>query len=289
MKIAIASGKGGTGKTTLSTNLATYIAKNKQVILADLDVEEPNSSIFLISDLPQHQENINKMIPEWDGDACIHCNKCKDNCNFNAIIQLGSEILVLPELCHSCYACSELCPADALPMKPIQLGVLSHYSKSNLEFIESRLDLGQEQAVPLINQTLEYVDNNSSGKEIIIFDSPPGTSCPMIEVVKNSDYIILVTEPTPFGLNDLQIAVETVKLLKKPCSVVVNRAGGEFKGIDSYCEEENIKIISKIPEDRAIAKLYSEGKLLVGKHEGFTREIRNIYNLISEKEERLSI
>lgn len=283
MKIAIASGKGGTGKTTLSTNLTAFVSAKRNVILADLDVEEPNSSIFIKSE-KYHQEEKYKMIPEWDADKCIICNACKENCNFNAIIRLGEEILVFPELCHSCYACSELCPTEALPMKPQAMGMLTHFKSKNIDFIESRLNVGQEQAVPLIAQTLDYVDKIKNSDSIIFLDSPPGTSCPMIEVTKNSDYIILVTEPTPFGLNDLQLAVETVRLIGKPFSVVVNRAGGSFTGVADYCEEEDIEIISQIPEDREIARLYSDGHLLVGKHDLFTSEIEKIYSKVKEAE-----
>ncbi|MEA2077760.1 MAG: ATP-binding protein [Candidatus Marinimicrobia bacterium] len=261
MKIAIASGKGGTGKTTLSTNLASFIAENTKVVLADLDVEEPNSKLFVHGELV-HQEAKYKMIPEWVQNKCDLCGICREVCNFNAITQILDEIIVFPELCHGCYACSELCPMDALPMKPKKMGMLTHYETGDLSLIESKLDIGEEQAVPLIAQTLEYVDKTFPQDIVKIYDSPPGTSCPVIEATKHADTIILVTEPTPFGLHDLKLAVETIREIKKPFAVVINRHGIGDNKVEQYCEEENISIIATIPNQRKIAERYSEGKLL---------------------------
>ena len=218
MKIAIASGKGGTGKTTVSTNLASLLAESEDVVLTDLDVEEPNSGLF-ISGKILHEEDKYKMIPEWKKDECILCGNCQKVCNFNAVMKLGEMILVFPELCHGCYACSELCPTKSLPMIPKKMGELKHYKSGNLDFIESKLIIGEEQAVPLIKQTLDYVDDNFPVKTIKIFDAPPGTSCPVIEATKDADLILLVTEPTPFGLHDLILAIETMKELKKDMGV----------------------------------------------------------------------
>ena len=153
MKIAIASGKGGTGKTTVSTNLVSLLAEKAPVILADLDVEEPNSGLF-ISGEKIHEEDKYKMIPEWEKDECILCGNCQEVCNFNAVMKMTDMIMVFPELCHGCYACSELCPTDSLPMKPEKMGELKHFKLENLDFIESRLIIGEEQAVPLIKQTV---------------------------------------------------------------------------------------------------------------------------------------
>ncbi|NOZ35048.1 MAG: P-loop NTPase [Chlorobi bacterium] len=259
MKIAIASGKGGTGKTTLSTNLASYLAESDNVVLVDLDVEEPNSGLFLKAELIFSEEKF-KMIPEWIKDKCTLCGECQKNCNFHAIIQLGTMILVFPELCHSCYACSELCPTDALPMKEKKIGDLSHYKINNLDFIESRLVIGEEQAVPLIKQTIKYADLHFKG--IKIYDSPPGTSCPVIEAVKDADFVILVTEPTPFGLNDLKLAVETVSELNINFGVVINRYGIGNNDVIEYCNNKEIPILAKIFDSRKIAELYSKGELL---------------------------
>jgi len=260
MKIAIASGKGGTGKTTLSTNLATYLAEKSKVVLTDLDVEEPNSGLFIQADL-FHQEDKFKMIPEWDPDECTLCGNCQLVCNFNAVLKLEG-IMVFPELCHSCYACSELCPANSLPMIPQKMGELTHYKNENLDFVESRIEIGQEQAVPLISQTIQYVDKHFGEGITKIYDAPPGTSCPVIEATKNADFVILITEPTPFGLHDLKLAVETMHSLKKEFGVVINRHGIGNDDVLQYCEKNNVPVLAKIPNDRKIAELYSAGRLI---------------------------
>ncbi|MEZ5198930.1 MAG: ATP-binding protein [Bacteroidales bacterium] len=261
MKIAIASGKGGTGKTTLSTNLACYLAENEEVVLTDLDVEEPNSGLFIQANLV-HEEEKFKMVPDWIEHKCTLCGVCQRVCNFNAVIQFGKMIMVFPELCHACYACSELCPESALPMNSKKLGRLRQYKKGNLNFIESRLDIGEEQAVPLIKQTLSYINEHFNGQAIRIYDSPPGTSCPVIEATKDADFVILVTEPTPFGLHDLKLAIETMIGLKKNFGVVVNRYGIGNDEVLKYCEKENIPLLAKIPNERRIAELYSIGSLI---------------------------
>ena len=261
MKIAIASGKGGTGKTTLSTNLASFIAESRECVLSDLDVEEPNSGLFIKAELI-HKEDKFKMIPEWEKSNCELCGNCQAVCNFNAVLKMGKMIMVFPELCHGCYACSELCPTGSLPMKQKKMGELKSYKTGNLNFIESKLIIGEEQAVPLIKQTINYVDDNFSEDVIKIFDSPPGTSCPVIEATRDADFVILVTEPTPFGLHDLKLAVETVKQMNKSFGVVVNRHGIGNDGVEMYCKEENIDIIASIPNDRLIAETYSRGELL---------------------------
>ena len=279
MKIAIASGKGGTGKTTLSTNLAAYIAESQKVVLSDLDVEEPNSGLFIKGALIK-EENKFTMKPEWKEDKCTLCGLCQEVCNYNAIVKLGNEIVVFPELCHSCYACSELCPTNALPMVPQKMGVLKHFEKNGISFIESRLDIGQEQAVPLIAQTLEFVDENFPDTSIKLYDSPPGTSCPVIEATKDADFIILITEPTPFGFNDLKLAIETMKKLEKKFAVVINRFGIGNDDVVEYCEKENIPLIAKIPNNRKVAELYSRGELIYDKIPEVKQELKKITDYI---------
>jgi len=261
LKIAIASGKGGTGKTTLSTNLAAFIAEQHEVVLVDLDVEEPNSGLFFKGELT-HEEDIFKMIPQWDESKCTLCGICPKLCSYHAVIQLGPSILVFPELCHSCYACSELCPAAAMPMIPKKTGLLRDFQTGKLHFVDGRLDIGEEQAVPLISKTKKYVAHKYGHVSIAIFDSPPGTSCPVMEATKDADFVILVTEPTPFGLHDLSLAVETMRALHKPFGVVVNRYGIGNDEVITYCREENIPVLAKIPNNRKIAELYSSGKLM---------------------------
>ena len=281
MKIAIASGKGGTGKTTVSTNLASLLAESENVVLTDLDVEEPNSGLF-ISGKKIREEDKFKMIPEWKKDECILCGNCQKICNFNAVMKLGKMIMVFPELCHGCYACSELCPTKSLPMIPKKMGELKHFKSGNLDFIESKLIIGEEQAVPLIKQTLDYVDENFPKRTIKIFDAPPGTSCPVIEATKDADLILLVTEPTPFGLHDLILAIETMKELKKEMGVIINRFGIGDNNVEKYCEENNIPIIAKIPNMRKIAEIYSGGNLIYTKIPEVKIQLESIISFISE-------
>jgi MinD superfamily P-loop ATPase len=261
MKIAIASGKGGTGKTTLSTNLATYLSESMNVLLVDLDVEEPNSGLFIEASLT-HTVPVYKMIPKWDESKCTFCGICSKTCKFHAVLRLGTNITVFKELCHSCYACSELCPENALPMIPEELGVITEYHSGRLHFLESRLNIGEEQAVPLISKTKKYIAGKQFHPDITIYDAPPGTSCPVIETIKDADFVILVTEPTPFGLHDFTLAVETVKKLQKKFGVVINKAGSGNSDVEAYCSKQNIKILGQIPYSRKIAELYSSGELV---------------------------
>ncbi|MBN3034606.1 MAG: ATP-binding protein [Bacteroidales bacterium] len=259
MRIVIASGKGGTGKTTLAVNLAYLLAESRQVILADLDVEEPNAGLFIRGDQVLHEDRY-KMIPQWKEDACTLCGICQGVCQFHAVIQLGTMIMVFPELCHSCHACSGLCPESALPMVPKKMGTLTHLRTGNLDFVEGRLDIGEEQAVPLIRQTKQYLDDHSPDGAIRLVDAPPGTTCPVIEATRDADFVILVTEPTPFGLHDLKLAVLTMREIRKSFGVVLNRYGTGNDDVLDYCREENIRVLARIPHDRKIAELYSAGK-----------------------------
>jgi MinD superfamily P-loop ATPase len=280
MKITIASGKGGTGKTTLATNLASYLANQHTVVLTDLDVEEPNSGLFVQGD-PLLEEDKFKMIPEWNG-SCSLCGLCQDVCQFHAVLKLGSEIMVFPQLCHSCYACSELCPDSALPMKASKIGTLRHLQTDSLTFVESRLDIGQEQAVPLINQTNRYLKEKFPDVPLIIIDAPPGTSCPVIATTKDADFVILVTEPTPFGLHDLRLAVKTMQILKKKFAVVINREGIGNDDVEIYCRQEKIPILARIPNDRRIAERYSQGQLVYSSVPEFLAQLMRIDDYIKE-------
>ena len=279
MKITIASGKGGTGKTTLSTNLTSYLASmGEKVVLADLDVEEPNSALFFKA-TPKDTKVSNKMVPKWEKADCTYCGECADVCNFNAIVALSDEILVYPELCHSCYACSELCPTSSLPMTPRRIGEIKAFSANGFDLVEGRLDLGQEMAVPLIAQTIKYVDENFENN-LKILDAPPGTSCPVIEASRGSDFVLLVTESTPFGLNDLILAVETMKVLKQKFAVIINRYGIGDSGVEEYCQREGIDIVTKVQNDREVAELYSRGELIYPNIEHFKNSLDDIISFI---------
>ena len=279
MNIAIASGKGGTGKTTLSTNLASFIAETEKVVLVDLDVEEPNSALFLEAQL-HFSQNQYKMIPKWNETDCLLCGKCQDVCNYHAVIKMLDTIMVFPELCHSCYACSELCPTQSLPMEAKKMGELKHFKTNSFDFIESRLLIGEEQAVPLIKQTLDYVEAHFESSDIKIYDSPPGTSCPVIEATKDADFVILISEPTPFGYNDLVLAIETMQALKQNFGIVINRFGLGNDDIEKYCEQHNIPILAKIPNKKSIAELYSKGELLFQKVPEVRTALEKIYQYL---------
>ncbi|MBP7310012.1 MAG: ATP-binding protein [Candidatus Cloacimonetes bacterium] len=280
MKIAIASGKGGTGKTTLAVNLALRAAETQATLLIDLDVEEPNSGLFL-SGSPQREERRYRQVPFWDKASCTLCGKCTEVCHYNAVLKLGDRIMVLPELCHSCYACSELCPTKALPMQDSELGWLRVYRQGGLSFIESKLDIGVEMASPLINQTLAYAAENYPDAGLQLRDCPPGTSCSVINATKDADLVILVTEPTPFGLHDLSLAVNTMRHLKKPLAVVINRVGIGNDDVFKYCETQGIPIWAAFKHQREIAEIYSRGEIIYTQVPEFRDELDKILKEIS--------
>lgn len=282
MKVAIASGKGGTGKTTLSINLSAFMAEQQELVLVDMDVEAPDTSIFFKG---RFEEVIReKMIPEWNHEKCSLCGKCQEVCNFNAIIKLLDDIIVFPELCHSCHACAVLCPHHALNMKGKRMGISRISSHNKLTLIENRLDIGEEQAVPLIAQSLEELEPQQKDGKIIIMDAPPGTSCPLIEVSIDADLVVLVAEPTPFGLNDLKLAVETIKSLGRNLAVVINKDGIGTGELEQYCKERNLPVIAKIPYTRKAAEMYSAGHLLYQEIPVIKREIEKVAEYILKKE-----
>jgi MinD superfamily P-loop ATPase len=264
MKIAIASGKGGTGKTTLSVNLAAMMSHTHpeaETVLTDLDVEEPNSGLFLEGETVEEQHSY-RQVPGWIPEKCTFCNVCRDVCKFNAIAVLPNQVLVFNELCHSCHACVGLCPEDALEMKDHHMGELKHIRTGGLSFVEGELKIGEQMAVPMIERTLDYTQKHFNNTALKIYDAPPGTSCPVIESVKDADYVVLVTEPTPFGLHDLKLSVETMRKVGKQFGVVINRDGIGNDDTENYCREEGIDIIGRIPNMREIAGKYSRGETI---------------------------
>jgi len=257
MKIAIASGKGGTGKTTVATNLAYTASRNGQsVAYLDCDVEEPNGHIFL---KPQISESkpIGNLIPEVDEDKCTHCGKCGEICQYSAIVCVGRKVLVYPELCHACGGCTLVCPVEAITETPRELGKLETGRAGPIRFVQGLLNIGEAMSPPLIRE----VKAAAPEVDLVIVDAPPGTSCPVIESVRDSDFVLLVTEPTPFGLNDLKLAVEMIRALKLPLGVVVNRADLGDRQTHSYCKANHIEILAEIPDDRQIAEAYSRGEM----------------------------
>jgi len=254
MRITVLSGKGGTGKTTVATNLALSLVNSQ---LLDADVEAPNSYIFINPQFEEEYEEVNRAIPVIDKDKCTLCRRCVDFCEYNALALMLDKVLVFPELCHSCGGCKRICPEGAITEENKELGKIRwDISGKDPEFWQGELNIGEETAVPVIEQLKEHANNEKN----VIIDAPPGTTCPTIEAAIDSDYVILVTEPTPFGLHDLKMAVEVMKELKIPFGVIINRSEeGADSIIENYCNNEDIKILLRIPFDRKIAELYSKG------------------------------
>ncbi len=287
MQIAIASGKGGTGKTTLAVNLAVLLSEkfagtDRKVLLTDMDVEEPNSGLFIHGELINEKIRY-RMVPDWKEDKCTLCKRCANICEYNALAFLGISVMIFPELCHSCYACSDLCPEDALPMVKHRMGIMKRYHlNDNLQFIESRIDIGVEQATPLIEQTRKFIKENYNGQWFTILDAPPGTSCPVMEAVKDADLVVLITEPTPFGFHDLKLAIDTMEELKKKYAVVINKYGIGNDDVLNYCHDKKIPVIGKVPHLMEAARLYAKGKVMVDELPEIRNEIEKIYSGICE-------
>lgn len=259
MQIAVASGKGGTGKTTVATNLAlTMTRMGEKVTYADCDVEEPNGHLFLKPSI-ETQENVGVLVPQVDYAKCNGCGKCGEICHFSAIVVLGGKPLTFPELCHSCGGCSLVCEPKAIKEVSRDIGQLSVGKVGDLAYIAGRLRIGEAMPSPLIRRVKRTLPK--AGHAVI--DAPPGTSCPVVETIKGTDFVLLVTEPTPFGLNDLKLAVETVRKLEMPVAVLLNRAGVGDDRVQCYCDEEGIELIAEIPDDRRIAEAYSRGEMVI--------------------------
>ena len=256
MIISIASGKGGTGKTTVATNMALSLPL--QVQLLDCDVEEPNAHLF-INPLIEKKETITTPVPKIDEDKCNLCRKCVDICRFRALIVIGKVILTFPELCHSCGGCMIVCPEKAISETGRELGTMEKGKKNGLEFGHGRLRVGEAMAPPLIKK----VRSLSKSEGIVIIDAPPGTSCPVITAIKGVDFVLMVTEPTPFGRHDLKLAVEVVKRLGISRGLIINRANMGDDQVRAYAERENLPVLMEIPFDRRIAEAYSRGGLVV--------------------------
>jgi len=281
MIISVASGKGGTGKTTIAVNLALSL---DNVQLLDCDVEEPNAHIFL---KPEIKEKIPAFIPipEVDEEKCNTCGKCREVCAYHAIAVIPSSngdkgsVLIFPHLCHGCGACSLLCPQKAIKEVDKEIGVIELGTSGNIQFGHGKLNVGEIMAPPLIRQVKKHINPT----RIVIIDAPPGTSCPVIAAVKESDYCILVTEPTPFGLNDLILAVEVLKKLKVPFGVVINRSDIGDDKVDKYCQDNKIPVLLRIPFDRDIAFLYSRGIPMVQEKAGYKEKFKMMFDMITKE------
>ena len=256
MIISVASGKGGTGKTTVATNLAWSVGAD--VRLLDCDVEQPNAHLF-IHPVFDRIQTITTPVPVVDSQKCTGCGECGELCEFKAITMVGDSVLVFEDLCHSCGGCMEVCPEDAISEKGRELGALERGHCNGIEFVHGKLRIGEAMSPPLIKAVLAHTDPAG----INIVDAPPGTSCPVIETMKPADFVLLVTEPTPFGLYDLELAVEAVKTMDTPCGLVINRADAVDRQLHDYAAEENLPVLMEIPFERRIAEAYARGDMMV--------------------------
>jgi len=279
MQIAVASGKGGTGKTTIATNLACSVARTgKTVQYLDCDVEEPNGHIFLKPDIEETQ-SVTIGVPEVDTELCNGCGECGRLCQYSAIICLKDKAMTFEQLCHSCGGCMLVCPTGAIKEKPKEIGFADFGSANGVKFGQGRLKIGDIHTPSLIKR----VKANSLDEGVVIIDVPPGTSCPVIEAIKGSDFVLLVTEPTPFGLNDLKLAVSMVKELKLPFAVVINQSDLGDDQVQQYCDGEDIQIILEIPNDRRIAEAYSVGKMIVDVLPEYKKDFAGLYESVSRR------
>ena len=272
MILSIASGKGGTGKTTVAVNLALSLEGSHSVQFLDCDVEEPNAHFFLKPRILQSQP-VFIPIPEIVEEKCTYCGKCAEVCAYNAIAVLKDDVLVFSELCHGCGGCSLLCPEQAINEKGQKIGIIEFGAVNNIQFIHGKLDIGQAMSPPLIRTVKKHMNP----AQMIIIDAPPGTSCPVIEAVKGSDVSLLVTEPTPFGLNDLRLAVETLRELKIPFGVVINRSDIGDQQVQDYCQKENIPVLMTIPMDKNIAVAYSKGHTIVETQPAYKKKFLELF------------
>ena len=276
MIISIASGKGGTGKTTVATNLALSIDADIQLL--DCDVEEPNAHLF-IRPMFNKTETIYTPVPEVDAQKCNQCGQCGEICQFKAIVVIGDIVLSFSELCHSCGGCVAVCPEDAITETGRELGVIRQGQRNGLEFIDGELRVGEAMSPPLIRAVRAFTRPD----KLTIIDAPPGTSCPVIAAMKDTDFVLLVTEPTPFGLHDLKLAVGAVKLLNIPSGLVINRSDIGDDKVQEYAQEVGLPILMEIPFDRRIAEAYSKGAMIVEEMPEFREKFQQLYNKIVER------
>jgi len=270
VRITVASGKGGTGKTTIATNLALSTGGS---VLIDCDVEGPNSHIFFPGPMKKLKE-VSIPAPEFDLEKCTYCGKCAEFCQYNAISVIGEKLLFFEELCHGCGGCKIICPVNAISEREHRIGIMEHNPERTL--FHGLLDISEPFGVPIIRELKGLAKNEG----VTIFDSPPGTACPAVEAIRDSDFCILVTEPTPFGLNDLKLTVDVVREIGIPFGVVVNRDGIGDDQVERYCSEEKIPLLARIPNDLEIAKAYSNGTPMVEVFPRYRKIFEELYERI---------
>lgn len=277
MIVSIASGKGGTGKTTIAANLAKALGGSDLQVI-DCDVEEPNLHLFLKPEILE-KHKVTTTIPETDTTKCSFCKKCSEVCNFNAITVVNKKVIVFPELCHACGACAIFCPEDAIEEVNREIGTIEIGNAGEIEFIRGILNTGEVLAPAVISE----VKSRINPKKNVIIDSSPGTSCPVIESVRETDFVVLVTEPTPFGLNDLKLAVAMCRQLEIPFGIVVNRWGIGNDDVIQFAEKEEIPVLLKLPYKKEFAKCYARGKCIVDEFPEWIEVFRKLWNNIQEE------
>ncbi|MFW6153588.1 MAG: ATP-binding protein [Planctomycetota bacterium] len=272
MKIAVASGKGGTGKTTVATSLAVVASgADRRVGYVDCDVEEPNGALFL---KPRFTETrpVHVPVPTVNDEMCTRCGRCGEICQFNAIAVMERQVLVFPELCHACGGCRLVCPTGAITETPRRTGQLQLGSADGIPCIQGLLNIGEPISPPIIAAARKAAPE----VDLLVIDAPPGTSCPVIESLRETDFVLLITEPTPFGLHDLKLAVEMVRALCLPFAVVINRSDAGDDRTRRYCDDEGIDVLAEIPDDRRIAEAYSRGTLACEASQAYRERIEHL-------------
>ena len=286
MRIVIASGKGGTGKTTLAVNLATALAGGALVGLLDCDVEEPNCHLYLRPPFDADQP-VGTPIPVIDTEVCTGCGLCARACEFNALLALPRAPLLLPELCHGCGTCAYVCPEEAISETGREIGLIGAGEVGGIYFRWGRLNVGEARSTPVIAAVKDL--SAAPPLETIIIDAPPGVACPAVETLRGADFTVLVTEPTPFGLHDLRLAVETARQLDIPFGVVINRAGLGDSRVNDFCAAESIPVLLEIPDDRRIAEACSRGETFAAHDEVFAGTLRGLAADVSARAGKMAL